>query len=242
MRKGLYAAGLLAAVLWLLAAAAGLVWLSAGDGGLMAREMLKHAPPEASGLPEAEYRGAAEMTAGYLTGRTAEFQYLLTGEDGVTYACFQPHEAAHMADCRALILLAGRVCLLWLAALALIIVFLLTGRRVRTPEEKRRLGKGVLTGLGIVLSAVIVLGAWAIEDFDGFFTAFHRIAFTNDGWLLNPRTDLLIRLMPTSFFVALGVRGARLFMPAPGLAAGAAAALIRAGNGMKRKEKTADEL
>ena len=241
MKKGLFAAGLLAAVLWLLAAAAGLVWLTAGDGGLMAREMLKHAPPEATGLPEAEYGGAAEMTAGSLTGRTETFQYYLTGEDGVTYACFQPHEAAHMADCRALIGLAGRVCILCLAALALTGLFPATGRRLRTPEGRRRLGKGMLTGLGIVLSLAIVLGAWAIEDFDGFFTAFHRIAFTNDGWLLNPRTDLLIRLMPTSFFVALGTRGALLFLPAVLLTAGPAAALVRSGT-RKRKEKTADEL
>ena len=44
-------------------------------------------------------------------------------------------------------------------------------------------------------------------DYDRFFTAFHRLAFTNDLWLLNPRTDLLIRLMPEGLFMDLGLWG-----------------------------------
>jgi integral membrane protein (TIGR01906 family) len=51
-----------------------------------------------------------------------------------------------------------------------------------------------------------VLLIWGVIDFDGLFTAFHRIAFTNDGWLLDPRTDLLIRLMPTELFIRLAAR------------------------------------
>ena len=39
-------------------------------------------------------------------------------------------------------------------------------------------------------------------DFNRLFILFHRIAFTNDLWLLNPRTDLLIRLMPIGFFIS----------------------------------------
>ena len=30
--------------------------------------------------------------------------------------------------------------------------------------------------------------------------------FTNEGWLLDSRTDMLIRLMPTSFFTSLGTK------------------------------------
>ena len=55
----------------------------------------------------------------------------------------------------------------------------------------------------------------ALIDFDGLFVTFHRIAFTNDGWLLNPRTDLLIRLMPESFFIRLGLIGASWAIAGP---------------------------
>ena len=66
---------------------------------------------------------------------------------------------------------------------------------------------------------------WAAIDFDSFFTAFHRLTFTNDGWLLDPRTDLLIRLMPADFFMALGARLV-LWMLAAAAAAGMTAWLI----------------
>ena len=38
-------------------------------------------------------------------------------------------------------------------------------------------------------------------DFDMAFRKFHEIFFTNDLWLLDPRTDRLIQLMPLQFFI-----------------------------------------
>ena len=60
---------------------------------------------------------------------------------------------------------------------------------------------GAETGLRIlgILAAGLVL--WAAVDFDGLFVTFHRVFFSNDLWLLNPREHLLIMLMPTPFFV-----------------------------------------
>ena len=52
-----------------------------------------------------------------------------------------------------------------------------------------------------LLAAVTVLAVVAVIDFDALFILFHKVAFTNDLWLLDPRTDMLIRLMPTDFFV-----------------------------------------
>ena len=71
----------------------------------------------------------------------------------------------------------------------------------------------------------MVLLIWGLIDFDGLFTAFHRIAFTNDGWLLDPRTDLLIRLMPTELFVRLAVR-ILLWVTAAAAAAGIGAKML----------------
>jgi uncharacterized membrane protein len=51
------------------------------------------------------------------------------------------------------------------------------------------------------------LEVWAVVDFEGLFVTFHRVAFPQGGWVLDPRTDLLIRLMPVSFFIRLGVIG-----------------------------------
>ena len=47
------------------------------------------------------------------------------------------------------------------------------------------------------------LGIWAYVDFDAFWTMFHEVCFTNDLWLLNPVTDLMINLFPSPVFSAL---------------------------------------
>ena len=53
-----------------------------------------------------------------------------------------------------------------------------------------------------ILVYVTILALLACIDFDSLFILFHKVAFTNDLWLLNPQTDLLIRLMPIEFFVS----------------------------------------
>lgn len=53
----------------------------------------------------------------------------------------------------------------------------------------------------IIFTFVILLKM--LLNFDNFWTNFHKIFFTNDLWLLNPDTDLLISLVPPPFFLAL---------------------------------------
>ena len=182
-------------ILFTLAAA---VYGTAGNGDLLAREMLRHAPPEVTGLPETEYEGAGRMAAGYLTGREPVFQYVFSDAEGREYTCFQPHEADHMADCRNLIGLAGT--LRWITG-GLALLLAAAGVLLR---KRKAFSGGMFTGLGAAALVFSGIAAWALADFDGLFVTFHRVAFTNEGWLLDPRTDLLIRLMPLNFFITLG--------------------------------------
>ena len=186
-----------AVILFTLAAA---VYGIAGDGDLLSREMLRHAPPETTGLPETEYPGVGRMTAAYLTGQEDNFQYIWTDADDRGYIGFQAHEADHMADCRGLIGLAGT--LRWITGAA---ALLLAGIGILLRSRKAFAG-GMLTGLCAAGVLVAGIAVWALVNFDGLFITFHRVAFTNEGWLLDPRTDLLIRLMPVHFFVSLGIR------------------------------------
>ena len=55
-------------------------------------------------------------------------------------------------------------------------------------------------------SLVCLLGIWILADFNGFWTTFHQVFFSNDLWLLNPYTDLMINLFPEAFFNHLVVR------------------------------------
>ena len=184
-----------------------MIRLIAGDGAGLAAEMLRAAPPEVTFLPEAEYAGVGNRIADYLTGKADALPD------------FSEKENAHMADCRGLIALDTRVCLVSLAGAAVLIILAF---RSRPGGGKRQaFGRGLLWSLWIAGGLALALGIWAVVNFNGLFITFHRVAFTNDLWLLDPRTDLLIRLMPVEFFIALGRKGLLMFLPVP-LAVGVA--------------------
>ena len=73
---------------------------------------------------------------------------------------------------------------------------------------------GMLAGFGTVVIIGLALLVWGVISFDSLFTAFHKLAFTNDLWLLDARTDMLIRLMPGTFFRSLGIKVLLAIVPA----------------------------
>ena len=215
--------GAAAAVLWILFGITGVIRWIAGDGAYLAAEMAACAAPEETGLPAEEYTGVGRMTADYLTGRGERFQYSYPDRNGNTILGFHDYEEAHMADCRGLIRLDTAVTAASGAAALALTAWGLVRRR-----EREAFCRGILLGLRILCGVILGLVIWAVIDFDGLFITFHRAAFSNDGWLLNPRTDLLIRLMPEKFFIRLGIRGLIRALAVP---AGLAAA---AGTGLRR--------
>ncbi len=208
-------AGVLAALAWMIFGITGVVRWIAGDGGLMGSEMLRTAPPETTGLPESDYAGVGVMTADFLTGKQEVFQYAVAQGNGTGTACartevFQAHEAAHMEDCRKLIRLDTVICIgSGIAAL------LLTAAGFLPRKGREGFAQGVLWGLRGMAAAVLVFLVWALIDYNGLFVTFHLVAFPQGGWLLDSRTDLLIRLMPTEFFIRLGVHGLLRFAALP---------------------------
>ena len=54
--------------------------------------------------------------------------------------------------------------------------------------------------MAVVLAFLII---YALIDFDSFWTNFHLLFFTNDLWLLDPRTDRMINMFPLEFFNAM---------------------------------------
>ena len=177
------------------------VYNIAGDKDTLATQMRRHSVPEYSGLPDGEYPEMGKMIAVYLTGGGKTFQYSYTDADGNTVDCFSSREAEHMADCRDLIALAGR--LRWymgIAAAVLLVAGVFLWKYIRS------FANGMLAGFGLALVTGLAILVWGMISFDGLFTAFHKLAFTNDLWLMDARTDMLIRLMPETFFRSLGIK------------------------------------
>lgn len=55
----------------------------------------------------------------------------------------------------------------------------------------------------VSLGLISILLALVKIDFFKYFTYFHEIFFTNDLWLLDPKTDVLIQMLPLEFFISI---------------------------------------
>lgn len=220
LRKALGVLLALTAALTLLAL---LIDAMAGSPSLMQSLLEQHAPASATGLAEEDYPKAAAMIADYLAGRTDTFQLAATVDGAYTETAFSGKEQQHMADVRELFVLARGIAL----GGALVCAVLLLACWLLRRSDGAAMA-GFRWGIGALLLVLAALLVWGMVDFDSLFILFHHLAFTNDLWLLNPATDLLIRLMPVSFFVhyaaliggtwlgtlclleAVGLRGRRL--------------------------------
>ena len=121
---------------------------------------------------------------------------------------FNDREKAHMVDVRNLFV-GG----LWIRRIALVLFLLSVVVMIKTKVEwKRLLPKSFLIGLGVFIGITPGAGFLFMSDFNKYFTIFHEIFFDNDLWLLDPRTDLLIRMLPEGFFLDMVVRIGVIFL------------------------------
>jgi integral membrane protein (TIGR01906 family) len=127
--------------------------------------------------------------------------HLQTGDNELLEPFFNEREITHMEDVYGLFWLQRAIRAAVLAILCLILI------RAWVKGEMRRLLRGVSRGLfGTYLFLAVVVVLFASGGFTAGFTAFHEIFFTNDLWLLDPRTDYMIRLLPENFFMDMGIR------------------------------------
>ena len=182
---------ILAALLMSIGLLAAAIYIPATASWVMLPLMERFAPPEATHLPAEEYAPVVSMITRCLQGDEIPFQHVFT-VDGAEYAAFNAKEQQHMADVQDLFSLCRWIG--WGCAGAIVLI----GLALRKNMHWRTFRRTLMVILGIV-TAVIVL---ACIDFDSLFVLFHKVAFTNDLWLLNPQTDLLIRLMPIEFFIS----------------------------------------
>ena len=128
--------------------------------------------------------------------------YLKGNESALTeHSPFNEKEMTHMRDCYDLFVLLRKV----RSRLIPWAVLLIAGGAYLLNDRRRACKVAWLSPLLLL----VPLGAFAVYaalDFDRAFTLFHRILFQNDLWLLDPRTDLLIRICPQSMFQNMGLR------------------------------------
>ena len=141
-----------------------------------------------------------EMMA-YLRGNREDLvvDTIVNGEE---QEFFNDREKAHMVDVKNLFV-GG----LWIRRIAILIFALAVVLIMKTKSNwKRLLPKCFLIGFSIFIGIVGLAGILVASNFNKYFLIFHKIAFRNDLWLLNPETDLLIRMLPEGIFLDMVMR------------------------------------
>lgn len=120
--------------------------------------------------------------------------------DGILEPYYNQREIDHMIDVRNLYLNVLQI----RNILALFAVFNLAALMVFKRKLVVKELQFGLTWVSVALGTVLlVIGSFAVINFDAFWTAFHKVFFSNDLWLLDPNTDRLINMVPEGFFIDL---------------------------------------
>ncbi len=148
-----------------------------------------------TGMSRAQLEEATDQLLTFFEGGPPVSLKVLKG--GQPAPLYNDKEMRHLDDVRNLMGWAWSVQLVSLVALIVATAgALVVGRRAGL----RWLAKVALGGGLMTVASVVVLGLLALSDFQAFWTQFHILSFSNDLWLLDPRTDYLIRMFPPPFW------------------------------------------
>ena len=159
-------------------------------------------------IEERELMDVTREMLAYLKGDRATLDGVRVTADGTFREFFNNKEKAHMVDVAELLNF-GRAARLYMAiaiaALSLINIFSCGKRWIYYTFS------GLFWGGLFSFVAFGLLTLIASINFDAVFTAFHKMVFSNDLWMLDSATDLLINIVPQEFFVKVSGRIAMLF-------------------------------
>lgn len=178
----------------------------AGDVDFMNQGFARYQVGRVTGLDAAQLDVIARTFAEYLRNPSASLN-LVVDIGGTRRPLFNERELQHMVDVQHLFMLAGRA---RLVAGAILLIVPILGLVLQRGAFLPRLGTMLTLGGILTVAVLLLFGALSLIDFTELWTRFHYVAFTNDLWLLDPRTDYLIMLFPEGFWFDAVMRIAML--------------------------------
>lgn len=137
----------------------------------------------------------------YLHGKRDDL-IVKTTVAGVEQEFFNDREKAHMIDVKGLFTAA---IVIRYAALILLAISIWILVALKT-NWKKLIAKFYMIGVTVLLLMLGGLGYLFTKDFNKYFVKFHEIFFNNDLWILDPETELMIRMLPEGFFADFATR------------------------------------
>lgn len=174
----------------------------ANDRQFYSEEFVKYDVGRVTGLNREELVTVAELFITYLSTPSARLDYEIT-VNGTRRPLFNQKEIHHMEDVQKLF---GLVRQTRLVAGSILLILPLVGLWLGGNVILPRLG--MMLTVGGILTVVLLglAGLASLVDFTEAFVKFHEIAFSNDDWMLDPRTDYLIMLFPEGFWLDATLR------------------------------------
>lgn len=156
---------------------------------------------KATKMSKEDVSKVTDILISYIKGETDNLS-IKAKIDGKIEEVFGQREKQHMVDVQRLFNKGYRLrnISFMISLLSMIIIILLARNKLRT-VFKGLFWSGVLTFI-LMISLFILVKI----DFYKYFTIFHEIFFTNDLWVLNPKTDVLIQMLPLEFFTDITVK------------------------------------
>ena len=168
----------------------------ASDTGYLEGGLRRHDAAQNTGIALGELDYAVGAIVRYFED-DAETLRILVFTGGEETTLFSEDETLHMEDVKDLmrtIFRANEV------ALGFVLAYV-AGTVLWSGERSARdLAKQTLAAVGVGVVVGLVVGIFAIVGFESAWERMHEIIFTNDLWLLDPRTDRLIQMFPESFW------------------------------------------
>lgn len=148
------------------------------------------------GMSHEDLMRATDKLLLHMEGKSEDMVVYAT-VDGVEREVFNEQETVHMQDVNALIrgFSIFRYVAFGVAAAALVSFYFVCRK-----DRLKVLAKILLIACLCLFGIFALLGAWAAIDFHSFWTCFHLLLFTNDLWLMNPATSIMINMFPAQFF------------------------------------------
>lgn len=125
--------------------------------------------------------------------------YLKGGKSDLLRPYFNEKEILHMDDVKDLFNLARVVKYIGITIIILGFYYFWKSKSLML------LSRAFLYGLFFNHILLIIVGLLAYKDFNKYFTYFHLVFFTNDLWILDPNTDLMIQMLPEAFFIGVAI-------------------------------------
>lgn len=154
---------------------------------------------EKLGMSETSLYIATDTLLDYLKGDRNNID-LKVEVNGKQREVFDKQEKRHMVDVKNLYqdaMTLRNVSLIIILILLLLIVY------DNKKEVKEVLTYAYQRVFIVFLFALSALFFYAVSDFTTFWTSFHHIFFSNELWLLDPNTSIMINMFPEQFFFHL---------------------------------------